>query len=131
MSSSSYRSGFGSSGGGGDGYGGNKDLRYQYKYCDCGKKVAIKIVDSEKPSKGMLYFVCQKNECRFFSWCIPILLQSNSDVGFRSNSDVGFRIDDGLTNKMQKIEEDVKNMKILVVGCCFIMMLMFVCTLKF
>ena len=36
------------------------------------KKVALRIVESEKPSKGKLYFNCEKGGCRFFAWCYPI-----------------------------------------------------------
>lgn len=38
--------------------GSTEDLRYQYLFCSCGRKAAVKIVESDKPSKGKLYFVC-------------------------------------------------------------------------
>ncbi|KAL3513722.1 hypothetical protein ACH5RR_026439 [Cinchona calisaya] len=52
-----------------EGDSGTRDLWYQYKIDNCGKKAIAKIVDSERLTKGMLYFVCQKDECGFFSWC--------------------------------------------------------------
>lgn len=51
---------------------GGKDLRYQYRRCDCGNRALLKIVDSEKASRGLLYFVCENNQCGFFAWCYPI-----------------------------------------------------------
>ncbi|GMP74195.1 hypothetical protein CsSME_00031677 [Camellia sinensis var. sinensis] len=50
-------------------------LRFMNKKCHCGKKAAIRIVKSEKPSKGRLYYVCEKaglGGCDFWVWCNPI-----------------------------------------------------------
>lgn len=49
-------------GGGGE----TLDLRYAVKYCGCRRKAALKVVGSERPSKGLLYYVCeQKPNCGF------------------------------------------------------------------
>ncbi|KAI7985192.1 hypothetical protein LOK49_LG14G00243 [Camellia lanceoleosa] len=34
-------------------------LRFMSKKCCCGRKATIRIVESEKPSKGRLYYVCE------------------------------------------------------------------------
>ncbi|GMP44464.1 hypothetical protein CsSME_00013384 [Camellia sinensis var. sinensis] len=50
-------------------------LRFMSKKCRCGKKVAIRIMESEKPSKGRLYYVCEKaglGGCDFWAWCNPV-----------------------------------------------------------
>ena len=52
--------------------GGSTELRYQYRYCHCGKRAGLKIVESQKPTKGLLYFVCEGKTCAFFAWCHPI-----------------------------------------------------------
>ena len=52
--------------------GGSRDLRYQNRRCFCNNKAKIKVVESEKPSKGMLYYVCETGACSFWAWCNPI-----------------------------------------------------------
>ena len=49
------------------------DLRFVETQCFCRKKAAIRIVETEKPTKGRLYFNCEKGGCRFFAWCYPQL----------------------------------------------------------
>ncbi|GMP50214.1 hypothetical protein CsSME_00016927 [Camellia sinensis var. sinensis] len=47
-------------------------LRFMSKICRCGKKTAIRIVEFEKPSKGRLYYVCEKTGLEgrdFWAWC--------------------------------------------------------------
>ncbi|KAI8526602.1 hypothetical protein RHMOL_Rhmol02G0040200 [Rhododendron molle] len=50
------------------------DVRYAYRSCNCGRKADLRIVDSEKASKGQLYWVCEKRPhgCEFWAWCKPI-----------------------------------------------------------
>lgn len=56
-------------GGGGE----TLDLRFVPKYCGCRRKAALKVVGFERPSKGLLYYVCeQKPNCDFWEWCHPI-----------------------------------------------------------
>lgn len=47
----------------------NGDFCYIHRVCRCGKKASIRIVDSNKSSKGKLYFMC--NDCDFWAWCLP------------------------------------------------------------
>ncbi|GMP44469.1 hypothetical protein CsSME_00013389 [Camellia sinensis var. sinensis] len=57
----------------GDGEG--QMMRLLSKKCRCGKKATIRIVESEKPSKGRLYYVCEKaglGGCDFWAWHNPI-----------------------------------------------------------
>ncbi|GAV62291.1 DUF303 domain-containing protein [Cephalotus follicularis] len=51
-------------------YGG---LRYQPKFCKCGKKVAVRIVYSEQ-NKNKLYYCCEDKNCGggFLGWCLPM-----------------------------------------------------------
>ncbi|KAL7156160.1 hypothetical protein ABFS83_03G124200 [Erythranthe nasuta] len=53
------------------------DLRYHGKICSCGRKAVIKIVETEKPSKGRLYFGCSDSNCGFQGWCILNQLHTN------------------------------------------------------
>ncbi|KAH7867452.1 hypothetical protein Vadar_033631 [Vaccinium darrowii] len=49
-------------------------LVYKPSVCRCGLGAKIKIVESEKASKGELYFRCPKlhrKRCGFFNWCLP------------------------------------------------------------
>ncbi|KAI8560201.1 hypothetical protein RHMOL_Rhmol04G0237500 [Rhododendron molle] len=50
------------------------DLRYVQKKCRCGKRAAIRVVESEKPSKGKLYYVCDSEPrgCDTWAWCKPV-----------------------------------------------------------
>ncbi|KAG5524638.1 hypothetical protein RHGRI_031345 [Rhododendron griersonianum] len=49
------------------------DLRYVASYCYCGRKAVLRLVESEKPTKGMLYHACeQKPSCGFWEWCNPV-----------------------------------------------------------
>ncbi|GMP66838.1 hypothetical protein CsSME_00027031 [Camellia sinensis var. sinensis] len=57
--------------GGGEG----QILRFMSKKCRCGRKAAIRIVESEKPSKGRLYYVCENTGLGgfdFWAWCNPV-----------------------------------------------------------
>ncbi|KAH7845192.1 hypothetical protein Vadar_032098 [Vaccinium darrowii] len=55
------------SGGGGDAL----DLRYVSKKCLYGKRAAIRVMESDKPSKGKLYFACESAPWGydFWTWC--------------------------------------------------------------
>ena len=114
--------------------GSTEDLKYQYFHCSCGRKAVVKIVESDKPSKGKLYFVCATRSCEFFSWCNPtrrIRQNYTSDLNvtrrdiFSGESSIdsseveGLRMDGGLyLRKMKNIEESLGVMKICV-GACF------------
>ncbi|THF96582.1 hypothetical protein TEA_015583 [Camellia sinensis var. sinensis] len=47
------------------------DLRYEALKCECGVRAAIRVTESEKPSKGRLYVNCEKRNCQFWRWCTP------------------------------------------------------------
>ena len=114
MSSSSYRSGNGS-----------RDLRYQYRLCDCGRKSKIKIVESEKPTKGMLYFVCERDECGFWSWCNPTSREQprwEASVGKPAEEERP-RMEASMMSKWQKVDEELKSLKLLI--CCCVMVTVF------
>ncbi|KAI8547356.1 hypothetical protein RHMOL_Rhmol07G0189300 [Rhododendron molle] len=57
------------------------DLRYVPKKCRCGKRVAIRVVESEKPSKGKLYYVCDSEPrgCDTWAWCKPVRIINVGD----------------------------------------------------
>ncbi|THG03083.1 hypothetical protein TEA_026155 [Camellia sinensis var. sinensis] len=47
------------------------DLSYEALKCDCGVRAAIRVTESDKPSKGRLYFICEKRNCQLWRWCTP------------------------------------------------------------
>ncbi|CAL5398662.1 unnamed protein product [Camellia sinensis] len=49
-------------------------LRFMSKKC-CERKAVIRIVESEKPSKGRLYYICENaglGGCDFWAWRKPV-----------------------------------------------------------
>ena len=67
MERSTFSKGSGESGSG------RFDLRFRYEYCNCKKLASLRIIKShDKPTRGKLYFVCEKKECTVFKWCSPI-----------------------------------------------------------
>ncbi|GMP91387.1 hypothetical protein CsSME_00042111 [Camellia sinensis var. sinensis] len=54
----------------GDGEG--QMLSFMTKKCRCRRKTTIRIVESEKPSKGRLYYICENASlggCDIWAWC--------------------------------------------------------------
>ncbi|KAL7256107.1 hypothetical protein ACSBR1_010106 [Camellia fascicularis] len=47
----------------------NFDLRFEALKCNCGLRAAIKVTEFDKPSKGRLYFICEKRNYQFWRWC--------------------------------------------------------------
>ncbi|KAI7986673.1 hypothetical protein LOK49_LG14G00688 [Camellia lanceoleosa] len=50
-------------------------LRFMSKKCRCGRKAAIRIIKSKKPSKGKSYYVCENaglGGCDLWAWCNPV-----------------------------------------------------------
>ncbi|CAL5340678.1 unnamed protein product [Camellia sinensis] len=46
-------------------------LRFMSKKCCCVRKAVMRIVESEKPSKGRLYYICENaglGGCDFWAW---------------------------------------------------------------
>lgn len=83
-------------------------LRFQYKYCYCKQKAEVKIVDSDKPSKGKLYFVCQRRECGFWAWCVPLKQVAKmppQDMEMCPAESSFESMDNGTTAIRQKIED--------------------------
>ena len=105
-----------------------RGLQYQYKMCNCRRKAKVKIVESENPSKGMLYFVCEKDECGFFSWCNPIYRDEPDRDNYivsqpvQENSYLG-----GVLSKLENLDNEMKNLKLLVGGCVMVSIFLFYC----
>ena len=100
---------------------GARNLRYQYKLCDCRRKAKVKIVESEKPSKGMLYFVCERDECRFFSWCNPIYRDETGRGNFFERPMVEEHLSCLNSNsEVKNLNDEVKNLKVLVSYCLMV-----------
>ena len=81
----------------------------------------VKIVESEKPSKGMLYFVHEKDECGFFSWYNPVY----RDELDRDNYIVSQPIQehsylDSMLSKLENLDNEMKKLKLLVGGCVMV-----------
>ena len=100
---------------------GARNLQYQYKLCDCRRKAKVKIVESEKPSKGMLYFVCERDECRFFSWCNPIYRDETGRGNFFERPMVEEHLSGLNSNsEVKNLNDEVKNLKVLVSYCLMV-----------
>ena len=53
-------------------------LRFRNVKCDCGRKVSVRISESSS-NKNKLYYCCAANQCGFFSWCLHINQQADSE----------------------------------------------------
>ena len=107
--------------------GGSTDLRYQYRYCSCERRAALKIVESQKPTKRLLYFVSETKACTFFAWCRPIgrddeQIQTNycptspnrQAISRESSFDSPGRVlhdSTSFSHHMHGIEHDIRQMK--------------------
>ncbi|KAL7164450.1 hypothetical protein ACSBR2_040379 [Camellia fascicularis] len=93
------------------------DLRYEALKCECGVRAAIRVTESEKPSKGRLYVNCEKRNCQFWRWCTPKSVTMVERLRNETNlyEDQNIEIV-GLKVKNQMLEQSVTVMKQIVVG---------------
>ncbi|GMQ02893.1 hypothetical protein CsSME_00048921 [Camellia sinensis var. sinensis] len=117
--------------GGGEG----QMLRFISKKCRCGRKIAIRIVESEKPSKGRLYYVCENaglGSCDFWSWCNPVGYATI--YGRDEIDDEKPRVEEGvqfnarlmkLEMKMEALTMIMKTSMVVLLVCFIFTMLMF------
>ncbi|KAL7250153.1 hypothetical protein ACSBR1_012205 [Camellia fascicularis] len=93
------------------------DLRYEALKCDYGLRAAIRVTESDKPSKGRLYVICEKRNCQFWRWCTPksvtMVERQRNDRMIYQNQNIEIV---GLKVKNQMLEQSLKLMKQLVVG---------------
>ena len=60
------------------------DVRYDMMNCHCNCRAALRIVGPTKPTRGKLYFTCDRRACDFFAWC---KLLSVSGIGVHTPSE--------------------------------------------
>ncbi|CAL5385152.1 unnamed protein product [Camellia sinensis] len=59
---------------------------FENRGCKCGKKVAVKISDSQKNPRR-LYFKCADGRCNYFAWWAPTSQHGNAaNIQWRPNS---------------------------------------------
>ncbi|CAL5330996.1 unnamed protein product [Camellia sinensis] len=86
------------------------DLRYEALKCDCGLRAAIRVTESDKPSKG-------KRNCQFWKWCTPKSVTMVERLRNKRMIDQNQHMETvGLTVKNQMLEQSTAFMKQLVVG---------------
>lgn len=106
------------------------DLRYEALKCDCGLRAAIKVTESEKPSKGRLYFICEKRNCQFWRWCTPKFVMMVERLRNERMLDQNQNMETvGLKVKNQMLEQSNAFMKQLGVGLLTICIVMSVALL--
>ena len=66
---------------------------------------------NDKPSKGKLYFVCERKDCEFFRWCEPIDSIEDDDDVVTSSPSPGQTVTDRLDLILTAIEENNQAMK--------------------
>ncbi|KAI8563923.1 hypothetical protein RHMOL_Rhmol03G0147000 [Rhododendron molle] len=102
------------------------DLRYVASYCFCGRKAALRLVESEKPTKGLLYYTCeQKPSCDFWEWCNPVSATwQPSGVAVTAARGPVSAEREGPINEPSLVmagrNEDDKWLKMVVVGCLIV-----------
>ncbi|KAI7989913.1 L10-interacting MYB domain-containing protein [Camellia lanceoleosa] len=108
------------------------DLRYEPLKCDCGLRAAIRVTESDKPSKGRLYFVCEKRNCQFWRRCTPKSVTMLERLRNESMLDQNQNIETvGLKVKNQMLEQSNAFIKQLVVGLLTICIVMYPDAAKF
>ena len=45
-------------------------ITFRNKYCECGKRAALKISETEN-NPGKLFYTCESKRCKFFNWWKP------------------------------------------------------------
>ena len=65
----------------------------------------MKIVDSDKPTKGKLYFVCETRDCSFWSWCHPVnqAVEMQGEMHNRRSKNSAQSVSCGLTSNARKM----------------------------
>ncbi|CAL5366875.1 unnamed protein product [Camellia sinensis] len=108
----------------------NFDLRFEALKCDCGLRAAIRVIESDKPSKERLYFICEKINCQFWRWCtltfVTIVDRKMNERMLYQNQNIETV---GLKIKNQMLEQSLTFMKQLVVGLLTICIVMSVALL--
>ncbi|KAI7998432.1 hypothetical protein LOK49_LG10G01958 [Camellia lanceoleosa] len=108
-------------------------LRFINKKCRCGKKIAIRIVESEKPSKGRLYYVCEITSlggCDLWAWC--------NLVGFASSygrdeilPDEKPRVEEGVhfNGRLMKLEMKIEALNMIMKASMVVLVVCFISTM--
>lgn len=88
------------------------DLRYVSKKCLCGKRAAIRVTESDKPSKGKLYYACESapRGCDFWAWCKPVKISHVKEEFVEERSRV-VPEDPHFVGRLVMVEASVAGMK--------------------
>ncbi|KAL7182025.1 hypothetical protein ACSBR1_040859 [Camellia fascicularis] len=93
------------------------DLRFEALKCNCGLRAAIRVTESDKPSKGRLYFICEKRNCQFWGWCtqksVTMVERQRNERMLYQNQNIETVL---LKLKNQMLEQSLTFMKQFVVG---------------
>ncbi|KAL3527874.1 hypothetical protein ACH5RR_012530 [Cinchona calisaya] len=111
-----------------NGGGRRQDLRFSYVLFDCRRKASLNIVDSDKHTRGMLYFVCERRDCGFWRWFHPIkdaMLVREFNIESHGQSrpiDRNCTSFEFVISRVQLMEGNYANMKFLI-GCILLISL--------
>ncbi|GMQ07607.1 hypothetical protein CsSME_00051737 [Camellia sinensis var. sinensis] len=107
-------------------------LRFMSKKCRCGKKASIRIVESEKPSKGTLYYVYEKaglGSCDFWAWWnlvryAPIYRRDETD-------DEKPRVEEGVhfNGRLVKLEMKIEALNMMMKTSMVVLLVCFISTM--
>ncbi|KAI8024406.1 hypothetical protein LOK49_LG03G02200 [Camellia lanceoleosa] len=114
--------------GGGEG----KMLRFMSKKCRCGRKAAFRIVESEKPSKGRLYYVCENTGlggCDFWAWCNPV--EYAPIYGRDEIDDQKPRVEEGVqfSERLMKLEMKMEALTMMMKTSMVVLLVCFISTM--
>ncbi|GMP23886.1 hypothetical protein CsSME_00001333 [Camellia sinensis var. sinensis] len=116
-----------SSMGGGEG----QMLRFTSKKCHCRKKTTIRIVESEKPSKGRLYYVCKNaglEGCDLWAWCNPVGFAPT--YGRDEIDEEKPRIEEGVhfNGRLMKLEMKIEALNMMMKASMVVLVVCFIST---
>ncbi|CAL5406980.1 unnamed protein product [Camellia sinensis] len=107
-------------------------LRFMSKKCRCGRKATIRIVESEKPSKGRLYYVCENaglEGCDFWAWYnsvgyAPIYGRNEID-------DEKPRVEEGVrfNGRVMKLEMKIETLTMMIKTPMVVLLVCFISTI--
>ncbi|KAG5540311.1 hypothetical protein RHGRI_020520 [Rhododendron griersonianum] len=120
------------------------DLRYVPKKCPCGKRAAIQVVESEKSSKGKLYYVydSEPRGCDTWAWCKPVRIINVGDEKVKESPMVEERLrveesprvvheDPHLMARLVMVEANVEAFKTMMKWIWWTSALCVLCTILF
>ncbi|GMP40149.1 hypothetical protein CsSME_00010709 [Camellia sinensis var. sinensis] len=107
-------------------------FRFISKKCRRGKKTAIRIVEFEKPSKGRLYYVCEKTGlqgCDFWAWCN--LVGFTLPYGRDEIDDEKPRVEEGVhfSGRLMMLEMKMETLNMMMKASMVVLVVCFISTM--